>query len=453
MFVTFENSEKGNLNMKKLLLILSCTLTLSSFIIPMNSINAQDNLSGDITMWHSFTQGARYDSINQAVEEFQELHPDVSITIETFSWGDFYTKWTTGLASNNVPDISTALPNHVVEMIDSDAIIPLNDVIDNIGRERFSEAAISEGTVDGENYSIPLYSHAQVMWYRKDLLEKYNLDIPKTWDELKSAAVTITEGENDIFGLSVPAGSNDIMATRFLNFYVRSRGASLLTEDLKANLTSVEAIDGINYWIDMYNKTSPQDSINYNVLDQATLYYQGRTAFDFNSGFQIGGVAENSPELLEQIDSAPMPKLNADDPEYGIETSNIPLVVWKNSESPDASKAFIEFLYETDRYIDFLSATPVGMLPALNDIKSEEAYLDNETIKQFSNSVEVISNAVELGTAIGFEHGPSVQAGLLSSQGVIEGMFQDIIVNGTDVEQAAQAAQDELNMLFESLGY
>jgi len=33
-------------------------------------------------------------------------------------------------------------------------------------------------------------------------------------------------------------GTNDLMATRFLNFYVRSGGGSLLTKDLKADLTS-----------------------------------------------------------------------------------------------------------------------------------------------------------------------------------------------------------------------
>ena len=74
-------------------------------------------------------------------------HPKVKIKIETFSWNDFYTKWTTGFASGNVPDMSTALPNQVVEMINVGALLPINDLIDKIGRDKFSEAAINEGTV------------------------------------------------------------------------------------------------------------------------------------------------------------------------------------------------------------------------------------------------------------------------------------------------------------------
>lgn len=209
--------------------------------------------------------------IQEAANEFMKEHPKVKIKIETFSWNDFYTKWTTGFASGNVPDMSTALPNQVVEMINVGALLPINDLIDKIGRDKFSEAAISEGTVKGQNYSLPLYSHAQVMWIRKDLLKKHNLEVPKTWDELYQAAKVLTK--DGVYGLSVPMGTNDFMATRFLNLYVRSGGGSLLTKDLKADLTSPLAQEGIKYWVKMYKETSPKDAINYDVLKQATLYY------------------------------------------------------------------------------------------------------------------------------------------------------------------------------------
>lgn len=411
-------------------------------------------LEGEITLWHSFTQGPRLDTIQAAADAFMKENPKVKITIETFSWADFYTKWTTGLASGNVPDMSTALPNHVVEMIDAGAIIPLDDLIDHMGRDRFYEAPLKEMTAeDGCCYAVPLYSHAQVMWYRKDLLEKYNLDVPKTWDELYEAASTIQKGENGaVYGCSVPLGTNDMMASRYLNFYVRSAGETLLTEDGKANLTSQAAIDGINYWVKMYKENSPAESINYNVLDQATLYYLGKNAFDFNSGFQIGGVASNTPALLDQIDCAPMPTLKAGQEQTGYETSNIPMVVWKNSKHPDVCKAFIEYLYKPENYIPFLHSVPVGMLPALKEISTNEQFLADPTVKQFQHAMEVISNAVGNGTAIGMESGPRPEAGLLTSQAVIENMFQDIILNGTPVEKAAATAEAKLNDLFETVG-
>ncbi|OBX06261.1 sugar ABC transporter substrate-binding protein [Gallibacterium salpingitidis] len=429
----------------KSLLTVGASVVLSSSIFSGYALAA--DLAGNITVWHSFTQGPRLEVIQEAANEFMKEHPKVKIKIETFSWNDFYTKWTTGFASGNVPDMSTALPNQVVEMINVGALLPVNDLIDKIGRDKFSKAAISEGTVDGNNYSLPLYSHAQVMWIRKDLLKKHNLEVPKTWDELYHAAKVLTK--DGVYGLSVPMGTNDFIATRFLNLYVRSGGGSLLTKDLKADLTSPLAQEGIKYWVKMYKETSPKDSINYDVLKQATLYYQGKTAFDFNSGFQIGGVKTNTPQLLGEIDAYPVPKIHANDPDRGLETANIPLVVWKTSKHPEISKAFIETLYQKDRYIKFLQSVPVGMLPAIKGISSDPTYANNPMIKQFSHAEKVIAEAVDKGTAIGYEHGPTVQGGLLTNQHIIEAMFQDIVANGTDPMVAAKKAEKQLNELFE----
>ena len=410
-------------------------------------------LEGEITFWHSFSQGPRLETIQAAADAFVAANPGVKINIETFSWADFYTKWTTGLASGNVPDMSTALPNHVVEMIDADAIVPLDDLIDEVGRDRFYEAPLTEMTVNGACYAVPLYSHAQVMWYRKDLLAKYNLEVPTTWDELYDAATAITKGEGGaVYGCSVPMGTSDMMAARYLNFYVRSAGERLLNDDNTANLTSQAAIDGINYWIKMYKQNSPADSINYAVLDQATMYYQGTNAFDFNSGFQIGGVETNSPDLVDQISCAPMPALTKGAEQVGYETSNIPMVIWKNSEHQDVCKAFIEFLYQPEYYIPFLQSVPVGMLPALKDIAEDPAFLADPMIQKFQKEMQIISKAVGEGTAIGMENGPCGEAGLLTSQHVIEEMFQDIILNGTETAAAAKAAEDKLNELFSTLG-
>ncbi|MBF0778778.1 ABC transporter substrate-binding protein [Streptococcus cuniculi] len=406
-------------------------------------------LSGDIVMWHSFTQGPRLESIQKSADEFMKEHPKVKIKIETFAWNDFYTKWTTGLANGNVPDISTALPNQVMEMINSDALLPLDDTIEQIGKERFSEAALSEAKVGDKHYSIPLYSHAQVMWVRTDLLKAHNIEVPKTWDELYEASKKLTA--DGVSGISVPFGTNDLMGTRFLNFYVRSAGGSLLTKDLKADLTSDIAQEGIKYWVKMYKEVSPKDSLNFNVLQQATLFYQGKTAFDFNSGFHVGGVQANSPQLLDSIDAYPMPKVNASDKDYGIETSNIPMVVWKNSKHPEVAKAFLEYLYQDDRYLEFLDSTPVGMLPSVTGVSDLPAYKDNETRKKFEHAESVIAEAAQKGTAIGFENGPSVQAGLMLNQHVIEQMFQDIVTNGTDPMKAAKDAEKQLNDLFETV--
>ena len=409
-----------------------------------------DELEGEITFWHSFTQGPRLERIQAAADAFMAEHPKVKINIETYSWADFYTKWTTGLASGNVPDMSTAQAGQVVEMINADAIIPLDDMIDEIGRDRFYESPIQEMTYDGSCYAVPIYSHAFVMWYRKDLLEKYNLDVPTTWDEFNAAATAITQGEDgEVYGCSVPMGTNDMYATCFLDVWAGSCGKSLLTEDRKANLTDPDIVEGIKFWTDMYKTNSPADSINYNTLDQPTLYYQGKNAFDFNSGFHISGVEANRPDLMDSISCAPIPTRNeGEQPQYIV--NNMPMVVWKNSKHPEICKAFIESFYEPETYVPFLHSVPVGMLPALKEITNDPTFLSDPTIQKYEAEMRVISDALSHGTYIGMEYGPCVEAGILANQRVVENMFQDIVLNGTSVEDAVAAANKQLNELFEA---
>lgn len=210
-------------------------------------------------------------------------------------------------------------------MIDSEALLPVDNLIDETGRDRFFENALAEMTTeDGKTYGVPLYLNTEAMWYRKDLLAKYNLEVPKTWEEMYEAAKKITEGENgEVFGASMPMGANDMLATRWLHQYVRSVGETLVTKGGKANLTSKAALDGINYWVKIYKDCSPKESINYNVLDEATMYYTGKLCFDFNTGFHIGGVEANRPDLMDQIDCAPIPRIDEGDEFKGAETNTV----------------------------------------------------------------------------------------------------------------------------------
>lgn len=86
----------------------------------------QKELEGEVTFWHSFTQGARMEAIQEAANKFMELNPNVTIKMETYSWGDFNTKWNAGLMTGDLPDISTAQgTGEVVEMVNAGVISPV----------------------------------------------------------------------------------------------------------------------------------------------------------------------------------------------------------------------------------------------------------------------------------------------------------------------------------------
>ncbi|MCM1050179.1 MAG: sugar ABC transporter substrate-binding protein [Clostridiales bacterium] len=411
---------------------------------------ADESLSGEITFWHSFVQGARMEAVERAVAKFEKRYPNVKLNVETMSWADFKVRWKEGLENGNLPDISTACNMYEVEeLVNAGILQPTDEVVDAIGRSRFSDNVLSELTHGEQVYGVPYYSHAYVMWYRKDLLDAKGLSVPSTWEELYEAACAVTDEGQGIYGCPVSMSPKDFMSAINLHMYVQSGGGSLLNDDLTANLTGELALEGIRYWVKMYEDCSPKETIDYTVTEQAALFYEGKTAFDFNSGFHISGVAGSREDLLESISCAPLPRMNQNDDYYSAVVSHIPLVIYKDAENVEICKRFLEFLFEEENYIDFLDSVPVGMLPSIRGISSTEQYQSNDVRKQFAEEEAVIREAMLNGMALGFEHGPNLQAGIITSSGVIESMFQDIVQNGADVETAAKAAEDELNRLFE----
>lgn len=432
-----------------LTVIMVFSLTACGNTTPNDEVAVDESLSGEVTFWHSFTQGARMEAVERAITKFEKKYPNVKIKTETMTWPDFKDRWKEGMKTGDLPDMSTACNMYEVEeLVNAGILQPMNDVIDDIGRDLFSDNVLGELSHGNDIFGVPYYSHAYVMWYRKDLLDAAGISVPSTWDELYEAAKAVTDPENNIYGCPVSMSPKDFTSAVNLHMYVSSGGGSLLNDDLTANLTSDLAIEGIKYWAKMYKDCSPKETKDFTVIEQAALFYEGTTAFDFNSGFHIGGVAGSRGDLLDAISCTTLPKLKQDDDYYSAVVSHIPLVLYKDAENADVCKIFMKYLFEEENYIDFLDSVPVGMLPSIRGISSTEKYQSNETRKKFAAEEETIREAMLNGTALGFEHGPNLQSGILTSSGVIEQMFQSIVLDGADVESAAQKAEKELNRLF-----
>ena len=318
---------------------------------PSASQSAQtDELEGEITFWHSFTQGPRLETIQAAADQFMTDHPKVKINIETFSWADFYTKWTTGLASGNVPDMSTAQAGQVVEMINADAIIPLDDLIDDIGRDRFYESPLQEMTYsDGNCYAVPIYSHAFVMWYRKDLLEKYNLEVPTTWDEMwelgdKAAAEGTylftypTTGYFDAFfyALMYAAGGPE-----FFNKATHYEEGIWDTPEAKT------CFDIVNKLASYTNPITPAQANDQDFTQNQQLVLDNKALFMPNGTWIVGEMAEAPRADGFEWGMTALPAVKAGGDQYSytwFEQAWIPA----GAEHLDAAKQFVAYLYSDE---------------------------------------------------------------------------------------------------------
>ncbi len=73
-------------------------------------------------------------------------------------------------------------------------IAPLDSVFPDYER-RFLSSCVRRCVVDEKLFAVPLHTSARVLFYRKDLLQKYGFTAPRSWTELEESALTIVEKE------------------------------------------------------------------------------------------------------------------------------------------------------------------------------------------------------------------------------------------------------------------
>ncbi|PZD95800.1 ABC transporter substrate-binding protein [Paenibacillus sambharensis] len=137
---------------------------------------------------------------------------------------------------------------------------PLDDFIAadaGFNKDDFIPAFLEQGVVDGKQYFLPLYGTTQVLYYRKDMLEKAGLtpDALNTWESLSEAAKTMTvadSGKPSVYGW-MPMWGRENMIDAAL-----SRGGKMVSEDGKTLL--IDSPEWIETW-EQFRKWIHEDKI------------------------------------------------------------------------------------------------------------------------------------------------------------------------------------------------
>ena len=406
------------------------------------------SVAQEITFWHSFTQPVRIASIEQIAADF-EAETGVHVNIEVIPWTQMTSKWTSAAAARTMPDVSIALADVAVDMWEAGLTQPLEPLLDSLGgTDFFVSESLLDGfhRYDGNLISFPFYAHTRLLLYRKDLLDAAGLSAPSTWDEYIDV-ITKMNNPPDSYGMIQMWSPTDWGATVYLDLFMRSNGADFLDADGNVIFDSPETVEAVEQLVSMYHAGSPEGAfdlaLHSNMYD---LFTSGKTAMAFDTLFLAGSLKNDRPDLYEAgaLGVAAPPEKS----QVGWFTDVIGLVKMKGANEASADD-FIRFLYQDDRYIDFLHTIPAGMFPVTTTAAAEDGpFFDHPDIDLFREGVEITLRGIREGGAIGMTYGPNSFAGLLKT-GVIENMLQEIVVDGTPVADAVASASAELQLLID----
>lgn len=174
---------------------------------------------------------------------------------------------------------------------------PLDDVLTEEEKAAYLEGPIEANTVNGVLYSLPQYIDVGVLYYRTDLLEKYNYEPPKTWDELREQAKTIVAGEPGMSGFVSAWKSYEGLVCCATDM-ILSYGGQVVDDEGKVVINSAETAEALQVMHDMIwvDKITEAGITGYMWADAQVPFCSGSVVFmrDWPSAWSAIQNPENS---------------------------------------------------------------------------------------------------------------------------------------------------------------
>ena len=165
-------------------------------------------------------------------------------------------------------------------------------------------------------YAVPRewVNDCEVMYYRKDLLDKYNLEVPKTLDDYYTAMKTIVDNESDMIGISESLGGLGFTFLKQFNGW----GYDNFYEIVDGKYTDIAVMDetkeGLKYMNKLYAAgiIDPEFMLNadYEKIigslpsgKAASLRAQGNSGYYYDRVFSLS--QKNLPDAEIYADNVP----------------------------------------------------------------------------------------------------------------------------------------------------
>ena len=143
---------------------------------------------------------------------------------------------------------------------------------------------IQSQTVNGKLVALPIFTDAPALYYRKDLLEKYGVEVPKTWDELTAAAQKIQDGERaagsaDFWGFVWQGNAYEGLTCDALEWVKSFGGGQIVEPDGTISVNNekaAKALETVKGWV---GTISPEGVLAYQEEEARGVWQTGNAAF------------------------------------------------------------------------------------------------------------------------------------------------------------------------------
>jgi ABC-type glycerol-3-phosphate transport system substrate-binding protein len=299
-----------------------------------------------------------------------------------------------GLFNRLTSEFSSGQVSFDVAAVDSvwlpnvkDAVQPLDDLFTDEAKKDIFPALVAEAKPDGHFVGMPVWTNAEVLFYRKDLFEDpankaafkdrygYDLAAPTTWEQYQDAAEFFTK--DGMFGTDVKGG----VETEWLAHVLQAGSPGVvLDKDGKVIIDNEAHRKALDFYVGLA-KSAPGGAAQVDWAAAQNLFYQGKTAMTRFWAHAYRQIPADSP-VAGKVGVAPMIGGEA-----GI--AGIPgpwyLSVPKATKNAENAKAFVKCAFDHN---DLAIGSKLGLAAR---VSAYEKFQDQAGYESFGPLVETLS--------------------------------------------------------------
>ena len=143
---------------------------------------------------------------------------------------------------------------------------------------------IANNTVQGHLVAMPWFANAGLLFYRTDLLQKYKLAVPETWDALTVAARTVQDGERaagnkSMWGYVFQGRAYERLTCNALQWVASYGGGSIVEPDGKISINNPSAAHALETAARWTGSIAPTAVLNYAEVESRGVFQAGNALF------------------------------------------------------------------------------------------------------------------------------------------------------------------------------
>ena len=228
--------------------------------------------------------------------------------------------------------------------------LPLDRYFAAVEQEKFLPATVSANRYRGGIFGVPVFIDTGLLYYRKDLLEKYAIAPPQTWNQMVQAAKTILGREQDrqLVGFSGQFKQYEGLVCNMMEYILSNGGALWDEKRMISALDQPAALQAVRFVRDhIIGEISGRGMLAYEEPESLALFTQGRAIFHRN--WPYAWAIANDPassKVAGRVGMSPLPG-------FAVGTGAAALGGWqlgisRYSRNPDLAWRFVAFMTGPD---------------------------------------------------------------------------------------------------------